>query len=517
MSVLPANPHLDHLRREARDLLRAARAGDGSAVSRISSVSDQLILASAQLAIAREYGFDSWVQLKTEVQARAAELARVAAEFCRESVRGYRDKAVRMLAARPELATYSLATEIILGEADLVRAALAVDPGLVTRQDPETGWYALHAACASRWHRLDPARADGLLAIATMLVDAGADPCGPPAGQWTPLRCAVAGACNQAIAALLLERGAVPADHDLYLAGFADDDHECLRLLLGASANVGEIAAMALAAPISQDDVEGVQLLLEAGADPAKFVTDSDRTAPVVHEAVQAGCGLALIEQLCIHGADLDAVGPDGRSAYALAVSLGRSDLTDLLVRYGARAEVSGTDALLSALLLADREAVDDQLARRPRLLAELTDEQRGAGLTRAAETGNAAAIALMLDLGIPIETRGGDADAMALHTAAYSGSADVVRLLLDRGANVEALDGNWNSTALVWSTIGCSEKPDTNPSPDWPAVVQTLLDAGASTEGIELTEDDDHPPSPEVTEILLRHGVQDLRPPGRE
>ena len=28
------------------------------------------------------------------------------------------------------------------------------------------------------------------------------------------------------------ERGAVPGDHDLYLAGFADDDHQCLRLLL---------------------------------------------------------------------------------------------------------------------------------------------------------------------------------------------------------------------------------------------------------------------------------------------
>lgn len=67
-------------------------------------------------------------------------------------------------------------------------------------------------------------------------------------------------ACNQAIVALLLEHGAVPADHDLYLAGFAGDDHECLRLLPDACANVGEIAAQALAASISQDDAEGVRL-----------------------------------------------------------------------------------------------------------------------------------------------------------------------------------------------------------------------------------------------------------------
>lgn len=49
---------------------------------------------------------------------------------------------------------------------------------------------------------------------------------------WTPLRCAVAGAANLDIASLLLERGAVPDDHDLYLACFGDDERESLRLLL---------------------------------------------------------------------------------------------------------------------------------------------------------------------------------------------------------------------------------------------------------------------------------------------
>jgi hypothetical protein len=443
------------------------------------------------------------------------DLAETAREFCRESMRGYRDKAVQLLAARPELASYSPATEIILGEADLVRQALAADPSLVSRSDPDTGWYALHAACASRWHRLDPGRADGLLAVATMLLDAGADLNGPAGGQpgnWTPLRCAVAGACNQAIVRLLLGRGAVPSDDDLYLAGFADDEHECLRLLLAASPDVREIAVMALAAPISQDDAEGVRLLLEAGADPGRFVADSESGAPVLHEAVHAGCGPAVIELLAVHGADLEAAGPDGRSAYALAVSLGRSDLAELLLRHGARADVSSADALLAALLLADRSAVDQQLALRPGLLSELSGEQRGAGLTRAAETGNAAAIGLMLDLGFPIETRGGDAGAMALHTAAYSGSANVVRLLLERGADVEARDGNWDSTALVWAMIGSSEKPDDNTSPDWLAVVQALLAAGASTEGIELTDDDDHPPPAEIAELLRRHGVPDSR-----
>ena len=57
MADLPARPSLDHLRRQARDLLRAARAGDTTAAGRIRAVADALTLASAQLAVAREYGF----------------------------------------------------------------------------------------------------------------------------------------------------------------------------------------------------------------------------------------------------------------------------------------------------------------------------------------------------------------------------------------------------------------------------------------------------------------------------
>ena len=75
MADFPAKPSLDHLRRQARDLLRAAQAGDSTAVGRIRAVSDALTLASAQLAVAREYGFASWTRLRDEVAARTASLA----------------------------------------------------------------------------------------------------------------------------------------------------------------------------------------------------------------------------------------------------------------------------------------------------------------------------------------------------------------------------------------------------------------------------------------------------------
>ncbi len=66
----PARPDLDKLRHQANDLLHAAQRGDSEATARISAVSDRVLLSSAQLAIAREYGFPSWAKLKLEVERR---------------------------------------------------------------------------------------------------------------------------------------------------------------------------------------------------------------------------------------------------------------------------------------------------------------------------------------------------------------------------------------------------------------------------------------------------------------
>ena len=70
MPDLPPRPDLGQLRRQAKDLLRAAQRGDTSAVVGLHAVSSYLILDSAQLAVARKYGFASWARLKTEVDRR---------------------------------------------------------------------------------------------------------------------------------------------------------------------------------------------------------------------------------------------------------------------------------------------------------------------------------------------------------------------------------------------------------------------------------------------------------------
>ena len=280
MPTFPPNPNLDQLRHQAKELLRAAENGDPDATRRLQDVSERpSTLAVAQLAIARGYGFPSWARLKEEVEARALDLAQKADAFCEASISGRPGRALRLLAETPELAAYNFATAVILGDIDRVGELLGRDPSLATRVDPRTGWTALHAACASRWHQLEPARADALRSVAELLIAVGADPTSTTERRagWTPLRCVIAsassGPSNRPIVELLLATGAVPNDHDLYLAGFAHDRRELLALLLDHVPDVRAITEQALAAPVSNHDTAAARVVLEAGADPTRYQT----------------------------------------------------------------------------------------------------------------------------------------------------------------------------------------------------------------------------------------------------
>src|SRR4249919_938072 len=76
----PAQPNLEHLKYQAKDLMKGQAARDRGAAQRIREFhprfresTDQAIfeasfkLTDAQLAIAREYGFRSWTRLKAHV------------------------------------------------------------------------------------------------------------------------------------------------------------------------------------------------------------------------------------------------------------------------------------------------------------------------------------------------------------------------------------------------------------------------------------------------------------------
>jgi len=76
---LPSNPHLDVPKQQARELLQQCRAKVNDALDRVrrqhpklrtaanDDIASRLKLSSAQLVIAREYGFSSWTQLKERI------------------------------------------------------------------------------------------------------------------------------------------------------------------------------------------------------------------------------------------------------------------------------------------------------------------------------------------------------------------------------------------------------------------------------------------------------------------
>ena len=73
---LPAAPSLEQLRNQAKDLVRAHRAGDAAARSRVAThhprPAEPLKLSGAQLVVAREHGFPSWPRLRAYVDRLAA-------------------------------------------------------------------------------------------------------------------------------------------------------------------------------------------------------------------------------------------------------------------------------------------------------------------------------------------------------------------------------------------------------------------------------------------------------------
>ena len=77
---LPDRPNLEHLRKQAKDLLRAYRAADPSAVVRIHGslprlsssavVRQDLSLRDAQRVVALGHGFDSWLDLRNHIESQ---------------------------------------------------------------------------------------------------------------------------------------------------------------------------------------------------------------------------------------------------------------------------------------------------------------------------------------------------------------------------------------------------------------------------------------------------------------
>jgi len=81
MSELPSfNPNISHLKKQAKDLKRAAEGGDDAALERLATAGangEKFSLRSAQLVIAREHGFVGWQELIEEAGERMVNLGDV--------------------------------------------------------------------------------------------------------------------------------------------------------------------------------------------------------------------------------------------------------------------------------------------------------------------------------------------------------------------------------------------------------------------------------------------------------
>src|SRR5580765_5183180 len=74
---LPASPSLEHLKKQAKTLLRDFAAKKPAAVRKFSALKLKAApkLSDAQRLVAREYGFNSWTKLKEHVDAEAAAMS----------------------------------------------------------------------------------------------------------------------------------------------------------------------------------------------------------------------------------------------------------------------------------------------------------------------------------------------------------------------------------------------------------------------------------------------------------
>src|SRR5688572_29440430 len=160
---------------------------------------------------------------------------------------------------------------------------------------------------------------------------------------------------------------------------------------------------------------------------------------------------LALARWLRDHGANPDAPPAPHpkwpkRSLYEDAVAAGRPAIAAVLRQHGGAAPrldaVTDDELYLAACLLLDRETAIAPLHRHP----EFASSPKA--LFEAARIDNVAAVALILDLGTPVNARGDDGET-ALHLAAASNATGVLSVLLARGADPDVREGRWDATPL--------------------------------------------------------------------
>ncbi len=407
--------NLEQLRKQAKDLARAARAGDPAAVARLGDLPPRL--ASAQLVLAREHGYSSWPCLVHEVAEQPFHT-----DLAYYEGRAYgiaTANGVSLADARRDLAQ----RHGLSSWAELTRRVRALASG----EEPPTPFLLAYRAVEDG----DPERLRALLDEHPELVRQrgtnGNDLLGM-AGDLDMVR-------------LLLERGAdVNRGNDygwtkLHQAGYGND-RELAQLVLAAGARTDLSArgdgGTPLVVALFWGHREVVDLL---GLEPRNL-------------RVAAGLGLVdLIDELAgtpAAGAHRGFYRPHGGFP-AWQPSDDPQEILDEALVWAAKSDRVGAIERLVALG-ADVDA----------------DPYRGTPLIWAAANGRVAAIRSLVALGAGVDRRGtfGGPDhgqgVTALHLAAQSGRAEAVEALLELGADPTIRDALHDGTPAGWAEHGC-------------------------------------------------------------
>ncbi len=516
MKQLPAFPHLSHLKKQAKELLRNYQENNPDAIQRFieflpavqgassAQLRDlELHLHDAQSCIAREYGFASWAALKAHVEvvalrqlSREDALKRWLLLVYGGGYDGPRPaKAVRLLRERPGLLGDDPYLACAVGNEALLRQTLAGNPAWVNEAGGPMQMLPLIAVTHSGLVR-EEEFGDALVNCARLLVDHGAN----PDQTWTspefpdsPLS-AVYGAAGKnhhaGMTRLLLERGANPNDNESLYHSMESADLTCTRLLLEAGAKVDGTNAIGHA--LDYDRPEGLRLLLAHGGN-AGFPGASDY--PIFH-AIRRGRSIEHVQMLLDAGADRDARNSHGQTPHRFALLYGQVEVAALLRGAETNDALSTEDAFVAACARGDREMVMRMLSETPDIVRRLSEKQLGQ-LPNLAAQGNFAAVKTMVEAGWPVTARGGDWNASALNLAVYRGDAPMTEFLLSHGADWQQKHG-FGGNAMGTLSYASVNNVGEFEQGDWVACAKSMI-----THGMPVPPLDRYEFSDEVTEYF--------------
>jgi hypothetical protein len=510
MTPLPDRLNLDHLKKQAKQLLRLYRCRDAAAMARFRGAlpaaagrsnedisSQQLRLHDAQSCVAREQGFASWSDLKRYVEVRAVaqkeRTVRVlhwaqllyAGDVSGTVSRANPRVALRILADDPDLAAGDPWLACAIGDERALRQATQADPAWVNQAGGPLRLPPLVAVAHSSLLRMEEFR-KRLLRCAAALIADGADVNQRIHSRWPPgslsapdQNCplsALYGAAGSnhdpALTKLLLDAGANPNDGESLYHSL--ENPACTRLLLEHGARIAESNAIYRA--IDLEDDTALKLLLAHGGDP----NEPARNAPLTEWG--SPLAWAIYRRRPLHakalldaGADPVRATREGLSPYRLALQFGLTEVAALLEAQTDEPEISDEERFIAACARGDEAGARAVASQRPDLPAGLSAAQLRL-LPDMASAGANDVVKLMIRLGWPIAVRGGDWDASALNIAVFRGDAGLTRFLLEHGAQWTEQHGHGDNACGTLGWASCNEAVEGG---DWVGCARALLDHG--------------------------------------